>query len=756
MKPVVRVAMLIAALIAAAPCVALTLSQNGQSPYGIVVAEGASEAERTAARELQSHLEAVTGAVLPIQDEAAAGAPAKAIVVGPSKRLASAFPELDLDALGHDGIVMKSSGDTHFLAGGRPRGTLYAVYTFLEEVVGCRWWTSRESDLPRQATLEIPVLDTVYVPKLAYREAFYRDALDGVFAARSKCNGHFAGIAPEYGGHYSLLGWCHTFYQLLPPDRYFQEHPEWFSEIDGKRVRENAQLCLTNDAMRAELTKNALAWIQKDPQAGMISIAQNDCGGRCTCPKCAAVEAEEGAPSGLLIRFVNAVAESIEAQYPDVLVETLAYQYTRQAPKLAKPRANVTVRLCSIECSFAQPLATGPQNADFARDLEAWSAISPKLYIWDYVTNFRDYILPHPNLRVLAPNIRYFVDHHAVGLFEQGDVGSSCGDFVEMRAWLLAHLMWDPSRDEQALLSEFMKGYYGAAAAPLQEYLDLRQDALGRSGAALRCYMEDTSSWFPLDRMNRAAALFEQAQRAVENDPVLLDRVRRARLTLDHAWLKRYTWLKREAALRQLSFGGPADPAAFCDDFIKTADRFNIGNYNEGTPFSAYAPQLRARFRGAVPPPAECAGRSPADWVDIQDNEFQLCNPGGWVSLVEDAAASDGYAARMPANHTQWAVQYAILNDVAMLGNARVFVSARCDAKAAEGSAFQLGIYDGKDGKPVSQITVPIAQAGGSAYRVLDLGVQSLKPGCYVWVAPLNNPEAVDAVYVDRLFLVKE
>src|SRR2546430_13600741 len=34
----------------------------------------------------------------------------------------------------HEGIVMKTVGETLILAGGRPRGTLYAVDAFLEDV----------------------------------------------------------------------------------------------------------------------------------------------------------------------------------------------------------------------------------------------------------------------------------------------------------------------------------------------------------------------------------------------------------------------------------------------------------------------------------------------------------------------------------------------------------------------------------------------------------------------------------------------
>lgn len=735
---------------------ALTLCADGKTDYVIVLGRDAIAPEETAARELQGHLQSVTGARLPIHKEGDVPPGAGQIVVGPSAAFRSALGGVDMNALGRDGIVMKTVGGNLYLAGGRPRGTLYAVYTFLEDVVGCRWWSSKESHVPKRPTLDVPTLDVVYAPKLQYREAFYRDAFDGVFAARCKCNGHFERVTPEYGGHYRLLGWCHTFNQLLPPEKYFGAHPEWYSEINGKRVAERSQLCLTNEEMRKELTKNALEWIRKEPDAGMISIAQNDWNGACECANCCAVVEREGAQSGMLVEFVNKVAGDIEREFPGFLVETLAYQYTRQPPKHVAPRRNVVVRLCTIECSYAEPLASGPQNEKFRRDIEGWSAVAPQLYIWDYVTNFANYILPHPNLRVLAPNIRFFVSHNAIGLFEQGDSGSTCGDFVEMRAWALAHLMWDPSRDEKALLREFREGYYGPAAAPLQEYLDVIHDSAARAGVFLRCYMPDTSAWMTLDDLNRATELFDEAAKRVEGDPILKMRVRRARMPLDHAWLQRYHSLRRIARMRGKPFLGPADPVALYDDFVKSAHAFQLGQYAEGRRFAEYEAGLRARFRPIGPPPKPCEGLPEEDWVDAQDGEFTLHNLGTWVTIADDEKASDRKAARMPGGHTQWAVQLPISGDFAGTGPWRCYVVARCQAKAAKGHAFQLGLYDTHARKAVAGLRETIEHAADGEYRTYDLGAHALKGGMYVWVAPCGNGDAVEAVYVDRVYFMQE
>ena len=732
------------------------LAREGKSDYLIVVAADATPPEQTAAKELQAHLAKVTGATLPIVLEAKAPADARQIVVGPSARLKQLAPDLDVAKLGHDGIVMKTVGHNLLLAGRRPRGTLYAVYTFLEDVVGCRWWTSTESFVPHKPTLALPTLDVTYAPPLRVREAFYRDAFDGVFAARSKCNGHFERIKPEYGGHYSIIGWCHTFFRILPPSKYFATHPEWYSEINGKRSAGRTQLCLTNDEMRKEFTREALAWIRKQPDAGMISISQNDWRNPCQCAKCRAVREAEGSESGPLLRFVNAVAADIEKEFPDFLVETLAYSYTRKPPRHVRPRHNVVVRLCSIECSFVQPLETGKQNEKFRHDIEGWSAVAPKLYIWNYVTNFANYLIPHPNLRVLAPNLRTFVKHKTIGLFEQGDAKSGIGDFVRLRAWLLAHLMWDPTRDDRALIREFLNGYYGPAAPHLLAYLDLIHDTAERSGAYVRCYMVDTATWLPLADLNATTRLFDKAQAAVAADPVLARRVRRERLVLDHVWLTRYHALKRAAKAQNTEFLGPADPVAACAEFIRFANEHSVGNYSEGRPFAWYENRLSRRFRAPGPPPPQCKGLPEGSWLDVQDNEFRLYRYGKWVNTVDDPKASDGKAARMPGSHFEWAVQCPISADMAD-GNAwRVHVAARCDAKATDGVAMSMGVYDSTAKKGIAHRRVKIEEAAGADYRIFDLGAHKLHAGIYIWVAPPKTPDKVPAVFVDRIFLVRE
>jgi hypothetical protein len=492
---------------------------------------------------------------------------------------------------------------------------------------------------------------------------------------------------------------------------------------------------------------------EEDPR--IISVSQNDWHGRCQCEQCAAMESREGSPAGPLLYFVNAVAEEIEKEFPNVLVETLAYQYTRAAPRHIKPRRNVLIRLCTIECSFSQPLATGPHNSSFHADMEQWSAIAPQLYVWNYVTNFSNFLLPHPNMRSLADDIRFFVDQKTIGLFEQGDAYSTTGDFIRLRAWVLAHLMWAPALDQEQLIREFLEGYYGAAAPHLSDYLDLLHDAVESSDARLPCFTRTTSSWLAVEVMNAATECFDAAEQAVAGDPVLAERVRRERIPLDHAWLASYDALQGQARKAGCEFRGPEDPIAACRRWIALNEHFGNRFYGEGRPFQEYADSLARQFRPPAPAPEICRDLPQDAWWDLQDNRFTLASAGTWAAIVQDAQASDGMAARMPANHPQWAVQYHVQDGLVDPGPWRCLAWVRCEAKAEEGTALRVGLYEGTSGQSLTAQDVTIDQFAGAEFAMIDLGVHQLRPGMYFWFAPDNNPEAVEAVYIDRILLLK-
>ena len=773
---------------------AAMIAQEGRAVATIVLPAAATPVERSAARELQEHLEKVTGAPLAIEREPVAKAGPR-LLVGNTAAARALLPGYDPGAFAYDGILLKTVGDDLILAGHPQRGCLYAAYTFLEDSVGVRWWTSDETFIPRRPTLPLPLLDLRYAPQLRFRESYYLDAFNALFKTRLK--GNFSSrtrymLAPlqmvpeDYGGNHRLIYFkgrnsaYHSFYELLPPKRYFKDHPEWYSEIKGQRRFKDAQLCLTNDEMREELTKNALALLRADPGADMIQISQNDGFGRCECAACLAVEQEEGGigtGSGPLLRFVNRVAEEIGREFPQVFVDTFAYQYTRKAPTRTTPRPNVLIRLCDIECSFLQPLEGSPANGAFLRDLADWSRIAGgNLFVWDYVTSFSSYMLPHPNLRVLAPNIRTFVKHGAAGLFEQGDALCSAGDFVRLRHWVLSHLLWDPDQDENRLIDAFLAGYYGVqTGAALRRYLDFIHDRAEKSGVYLGCYQTNVTHWLDADGILEATRLMDAALAAAQAeeaaDPAgkkgLREKVLREKLSLDHVWMLNAPLLTRHAKATGTPRARDFDPSAAARAWIAACDRFQVKAYSETTSensFVHYKQTLLDRFGlASVPaaPPDLCKGLPPSAWDDWQEFEFNP-RPAGQVSLVKDAAASNAHAARMSGSHKLWAVQFPLLRFSASARApaapqvCRLVAYVRTDAAAQTGAGLALGVYDFAEKKPVVSRVVPVQELAGPAYRAVDLGRVEIRPGRSFWAAPPARKGEVKAVFVDRVVLINE
>ena len=539
---------------------ALHLADRGATDYTIVLPDTPSPVQETAAGELASFLKQVTGADFPIlsesQIEGKARDKEKLLVIGPghlSRELLQAAGAEPEETIGYDGIILQRAGSSLVFSGHPKRGTLYAIYTFLEDTVGCRWWTSTESTIPRRPTLEVNIAPTRYEPKVTLREEYYLDPHNGdeggIFSARSKMNGCLHPIPPEFGGHEIFCFFVHSFYPILPPEDYFDEHPEWYALVDGQRRSDGAQLCLTNPEMKRQFIRNALRFLKETPRAGIISVSQNDCGGWCQCPECQKLADENNSQAGPLLTFVNDVAEAIENEFPDVFIETLAYQESRYAPTKVRPRDNVLIRLCTIENSFLTPLEEGGPNQSLVEQIEKWSAISKQLYIWDYVTNFSDYLLPHPNLQVLAPNIRFFVRNRAVGIYEEGDGECPAGDFVRLRGWVIAKLLWNPDLDQRRLEDEFLTGYYSPNVGKiLRQYLDVLTQSALSAEVYLSCFRDQAGDWLRSEALVQATALIERAIAAAEEDeradPVrfagLVKKVLRESIPIRYVWIREW------------------------------------------------------------------------------------------------------------------------------------------------------------------------------------------------------------------------
>jgi hypothetical protein len=498
--------------------------------HAIVIPKQPTPQEKHAAQDLQVRLLDITGEQVPVLVETRVGERIP-IVVGKSALLDKLGVKVDFDSLGLEGIVIKTAGPALVLAGNK-RGVLYAVYTFLEDYLGCHWLTPDCTVLPKAGTFSIDSIDRRYVPPLEYRATDYPNSRDGDWAARNKMNGEVVKADEERGGHVTYRGFVHTFNELVPPERYFGEHPEYYSEIEGKRVGpDQTQLCLTNPEVLRIATDTVRRWIRESPEATVFSVSQNDWDNYCQCANCAALAEKEGSQIGPILHFVNAIADAIKDEYPDKVIDTLAYTYGRKPPKEVRPRPNVVVRLCSIECCFAHPLESDSFNASFRDDIQGWSRICNRLWIWDYVINYSHTIMPFPNLYVLKPNINFFIQNGVTGIYEEANYFSKGGEWAELRTYIMAKTLWDPTYDTDKAIDEFLTGYYGDAAKPLREYIELiRRQVKEKPDLHVGIYAAPDVGYLTPEVIKRSAELFDQAEAAVAGRPEVLQRVERARL----------------------------------------------------------------------------------------------------------------------------------------------------------------------------------------------------------------------------------
>lgn len=751
----------------------LVLVQNHQSPYTIALAADAIPAEKTAATQLQQYLQRVTGARLPIQVESALKADAPQILVGAGPRVRALLPSQNWDALGSDGIVLKTVGNRLILAGGRPRGTLYAVFQFLEDVVGCRWWTPTESTVPQKGTLAIAPQNVVYVPPFAYREHFTNEVrYDPTFATIERENGHHQTQTADWGGHYSMLGFVHTFSELLPPEKYFKAHPEWFTDPANGNLpctaasampgAQDTQLDLSNPQVLDELTTQALACIAQHPEAGYISISQNDNENYCTCPACSRLTAAEGTPAAPIIQFVNAVANRIGKAYPHFLVETLAYEYSLTPPKTLRPASNVLIRLAMNTTDFGHPIDSD-FNAKNRDNLLAWAKIADNLFVWTYLANFQKTMFPHPTWAGLDRDARFFAAHKVKGVFAQGDCYTNgVGDFVQLRAWLMGKLLWDPNLNQDQLINEFLAGYYGAAAPHLRAYLDLIERAFLAQNRGIDTGNADFS-FVTLAVANEALTRFQRAANAVKDDKVLADRVRRERLSLDVVLLYRYKFLQQEAQRSGQAFLGPTDLTQAAAEFKQVAHRFGVERFGENVDFETGVDKIvqasAPASAPAVPLPEFLAPYPAADVIDIHAPQMTLYQKGVLTDIVNDPAASDGIAAMMTGGTLAWSIQakFGPLLEAPNL-DWHLYVYARVDAKPDttwDANAFDGGLYDDSNQQRVASFDFPWKDAAGPHYHLFDLGVHKLTGGMFLYLAPKNIPQ-VEKIYVDRILLVRQ
>ena len=499
----------------------LKITENGSSAYVIVVPAKATANEQQAAELLQEYISRISGCMLNIVNDQVKAAKAE-ISIGFTNR----FPSGTTVKLQPDEFRISTQGKKIFILGGNHKGAYYGVVDLLEKHLGCRIFAPEVEYVPQNKTILLPGLNYSDKPvntlrivhgqfneNFAYKEWMRVDNIHEVFA----------------DGYY-----VHTFNRLVPWETYFSSNPEYFAYMNGKRIID--QLCMSNpDVLKLVIDKLTVE-MAKQPDKRLWSVSQGDNFSYCQCDKCNAVHTEEGAPSGALLRFVNQVA----AKFPDKTISTLAYQFSRAAPKVTKPADNVQIMLCTIELNRSKSIESDPTSQSFVKDITDWGKLTQNIYLWDYTVDFANSVTPFPNLHVLQPNIQFLTRNGAYEHFQQTNTMKG-NEMAELKAYMLARLLWNPDVNIDSVKTVFLNGYYAEAAPFMRQYIDRLESELIKSDEWLDIYgspVHHEKSFLSAQNIAIYNKLFDQAEAAVIARPEVVQRIKVSRLPVQFATME--------------------------------------------------------------------------------------------------------------------------------------------------------------------------------------------------------------------------
>ncbi len=495
----------------------IELANKGTSNHEIVIPADSDSTVVLAAKELKRYLQQISGADFPVCSDDNRNTERNSIFVG------FGFHDHNHTAFS---IGYRIDGKDLYIDGGNPKSTLYAVYRFLEQELGCLWLSPDVEKIPESKSISLkletgyshtPQIETRTVhSKLFYENHAFADKLGVTYEP-------FPGYVP--GAR------VHTFHRFLPESSFYNTHPEYYALRNGKRL--TTQLCLTNEDVLRIVIDSVRSHFNRNPNTNIISVSQDDNTLHCQCDHCTAIDEEEGSASGSMIRFVNSVAE----KFPGNTISTLAYQYTRK-PSVTKPASNVLITLCSIECDRSKPIEVG--CTDFANDLKGWKKLTENIRIWDYTTQFTNFLAPFPNMHTLKTNIELFKNNNAKWVFEQHSHQPS--ELFELRSYLTAQLLWNPESDAEKIRQDFCEAYYQEAAPFVLDYISTIHEEIQKVPEFFLFLYGDPSqgleSFLRPELLDKYDLLYSMAEDAVSQKPDVLERVKRAALSSHYAILE--------------------------------------------------------------------------------------------------------------------------------------------------------------------------------------------------------------------------
>ena len=741
----------------------LTLAKRDeQAQYSIVIPDKAMPSVVYAAQELRDYTAKMTGVGLSIVTNEM---PQKGV-----------FIRIERGKDEYDWFRIKVDGDSLTISGNE-RGVLYGVYEILETYGGCGWFSSTTEVVPKVDTFGIPGdLDRFEKAAFICRDVSWFDVVSHPeFAARMRFSGPHLNrrdVDLKFGEPSVVydpeLFSSHSFCKLMPADKYFQKHPEFFCERNG--FRERHQPCLSNREARRVMKEALLAHIEKRyPKYKYYSVSQNDNNFYCTCSSCKVLDEREGSPAASIIDFVNEMADAVKEKYPDVVLHTLAYMYSVKAPKSLKVRDNVMVVLCTDQCDHGRKMeeSRNGNNKHFIHEFSNWSRIAKRIKIWDYTADFTCYMLAHPNLKSLRPNFSFFKKGGASHVFAQGASQGPYFDLAELRAWLIGKLLWNPEQPVAPLIDRFCTGYYGSAAPFAKQYIARMQSFdVDERVRPLHMWGNPKSEFVPAAFYDEAAIIWAEAAKLVSNDPIRARNVRLASIPID--WCRVF----------YSNYGALAEVTR-CPEYVNSS-RFrelqdaarNVARLFREEPKSATIGEVKQLVRQMRRRIDYFASLDPttvkaADKICVEEGFAVVEEQKGVVERVEDLLSGDGKAYKLsPVPNAQVVIE---MNDVHTDPDGLYKIRAKVRIERTEkheGEAFYGAVSDSSGTlRPKSIIRKgyfikDVVSNGYAWYDITDPWIpnptHTVKFSIGEWNRKtFNRNLAIKAVYLDAFEIVR-
>ncbi len=378
-------------------------------------------------------------------------------------------------------IGMDEAGNL-YLQGGK-NGALYAALALLQEDLGCRFFDPDEPiqtpSLSPETTL--PVVPREYAPCFEMREPY-----NGEFFGRQDYNAfnriqaasYFKVLPPEKGdcGITNVDYFIHTYASLAPAEQYFQSNPELFPLRKEGRYASTpttGQLCYTAPGLGEVMCRKLLAHQKLHPNQKVYSVSHNDNNYmECLCDSCQKLIREEGISACTLL-VANHVAEVLSQTNPEARVTTLAYVETQPLPTTLRPHPNTVPFYAPIRQRNAA-LSQLPWRdiPKVQKEIADWTSVSQRVYVWDYVISKA----LEPHLDMLDINVRDWRDLGVKGVFLE-DLEFGLNSLEGLKTWVMSQKLWNPDWNLDALIDDYLEGFYGPVAETMRRYFAIQRKA---------------------------------------------------------------------------------------------------------------------------------------------------------------------------------------------------------------------------------------------------------------------------------------